>query len=188
MKRAERQHDERVAEERARTSAEWLGLKALLDRRIPESESLVIDMKTPLLRSDVLSDEDKGPTGVADASDVVARYAGVIAQRTGGDAAAVQQHFTELIGKERAATLGINLGKLKVISQPTAGGGTTFAVKLKDQEMIAFARYLASLDHLKFGRSSAESVRQPTAGGSYGSHRNADRSDRRAEREDGAGS
>lgn len=80
MKRAERERRERALEEGARNRGERLALKALLDRRIAA--------------------HGEGPTGVTHLTDVVRRYALVIAWRIGGDAQGIQQHFAQLIGKE----------------------------------------------------------------------------------------
>jgi hypothetical protein len=150
VKRAERERRERALEEHGRQEAERLALKALLDHRIPDSEHLVRAMKHPLLPGE-LAARGAGPTGVTYSSDVVRLYARVIAQRTGGAAQAVQQHFTQLIGKERAARLGINLGKLKVTSQAAEGGGTLVSVVFSDHDSVAVAGYLVSPDHLNLG-------------------------------------
>ncbi len=150
MKRAERERRERQVEDDRRAGAERLALKALLDRRIPDSERLVCDMKHPHLL-DEFAAHGEGPTGVTHSTGVVRCYARVIAQHVGGGAQAVQQHFTQLIGKERAAELGINLGRLQVTSHPAAGGRTTLDVEFRRQDIAAIAGYLISPDHLNLG-------------------------------------
>jgi hypothetical protein len=150
VKRAEKQRLQRAQEERARNAAEWLALKALLDRRIPESGRLVSDMKHPLFLNE-LRGHGSAPTGVTHVTDVVRRYAGVIAQRTNGDAQSVQRHFMELIAKKQAAKLGIDLGKLRVLEQSAPRSGMALSIKVGVREMVAVADYLVSPDHLNFG-------------------------------------
>jgi hypothetical protein len=151
MKRAQKKEWERVyarraAEEHA-VAAEWLAIRALLDHRIPDSGRLVRDMRDPRL-ADELRAHGSGPTGVAHATDVVRRYALIIAGRTGGDAQAVTQHFRQLTGGERAGKLGINTGRLKMSDRTAPDGSRTIDIELSDRDMAAVAGYLASPDHL----------------------------------------
>jgi hypothetical protein len=147
MKRAEKARWERAAEERAREAAEELALKVLLGRRFPDSEHLVRAMKHPLFLTELRA-RGGGPTGVTYTSDVVRRYARVI----GGDAQAVKQHFTQLIGKEQAGKLGINVGKLKISDRPAPRFGTTVDIELlSDHDVVVIAEYLASPGYLDLG-------------------------------------
>jgi hypothetical protein len=107
-------------------------------------------MKHPLLGSEILA-RGKGPSGVTYTTDVVLRYARIIALRTGGDSRAVKQHFTQLIGKEQAAKLGFNVDKLKVSDRSVPDGGSMVDIRLRDQEALAIAAYLVSPDHLNLG-------------------------------------
>jgi hypothetical protein len=164
VKCAERQRRERALEVHGRDEAEWLALKALLDHRIPDSERLVRAVKHPLLLSE-LAAHGTGPTGVMYATDVVRRYARVIAQRTGGTAQAVQQHFTQLIGRERAAELGVNLAKLKVTSRPNESVGAVVDVIFSDRDIAAVAGYLVLPDHLNLGNLPPNPFGSPRVGG-----------------------
>jgi hypothetical protein len=150
MKRAEKAYRERALAERAREAAEELALKALLDHRIPESERLVRDMKHPLFINEFRA-HGIGSTGVTYTNDVVQRYARIIAEHASGDAQVVKQHFQQLIGKEQAAKLGINVGKLKISDRVAPGGGTIVDIKLSDHDVAAIAEYLVSPDHLNLG-------------------------------------
>lgn len=150
MKRAVRERQEQALAEHAREAAELLALQALLDHRIPDSERLVRDMKDPRFL-DELRDRGRGSSGATRASDVVARYSRVIAQRTGGNAESVRQHFTGLIGKQQAADLGVNPGRMKITDRPLARGGVVVQIMLNPQEAVAIAGYLASPQHLNLG-------------------------------------
>jgi hypothetical protein len=151
MKRAQKKYWEGVAARKAAEeqaiAAERLAIRALLDHRIPDSERLVRDMRNPRL-ADELRAHGSGPTRVTHATDVVRRYALIIAGRTGGDAQAITQHFRQLIGEEQAGKLGINTGKLKVSDRTAPDGGRIIDIKLSDHDMAAVAGYLASPDHL----------------------------------------
>jgi hypothetical protein len=154
MKRAEKKYWERVnaqkAAENQAIAAERLAFKALLDQRIPDSEHLVRDMKHPLFINELRA-HGCGPTGVTYTTDVVQRYARIIARYTGGDAQAVTQHFRQLIGEEQAGKLGINVGRLKIANRSAPGGGTIVEIKLSDHDVVAIAEYLVSPDHLNLG-------------------------------------
>lgn len=153
MKRAEKESRQRAFEEHARKvteGAEELALKALLDHRVPDSERLVRAMKHPLFLNELRA-RGNGPTGVAYTADVVRRYARIIAEHASGDAQDIRRHFQQLIGKEQAAKLGINVGKLKISDQPAPGGGTIVDIKLSDHDVVAIAEYLISPDHLNLG-------------------------------------
>jgi hypothetical protein len=126
-----------------RIAAEMLAVKALVDPRIPDGERLVRAMRARPAPDD--------PDACAYAKDVLGRYAAVIAQRTGGDARSVKQHFLELIGAEQAARLGVKIHRLGIAGRTAADGAVLFTVALNDQGICAIADYLASPTHLNLG-------------------------------------
>jgi hypothetical protein len=158
MKRAEKEYRARVSAQQAReaaenqaNAAEHLAIKALLDQRIPDSERLVCDMKHPLVINELRA-HGSGPTGVTYTTDVVQRYARIIATHTGGDAQAVKQHFEQLIRREQAAKLGIDIAKLRISDRATPGGdGTIVDILLSDHDVVAIAEYIVSPDYLNLG-------------------------------------
>lgn len=154
MSRAQRKYWEGVAARRGAEeqadAAERLAIRALLDRRIPESELLVRDMKHPAFLGE-LSAGGSGPTGAGYSAELVRRYAAIIAKHAGGGAQAVHQHLTRLAGRELAGKLGVNVARLKVADQPAPGGGATVSIRLGDREAIALAGYLASPGGLNLG-------------------------------------
>jgi hypothetical protein len=130
--------------------AERLAIRALLDRRIPESELLVRDMRHPAFLAE-LSARGGGLTGAGRSAELVRRYAGIIATHAGGGAQAVREHLTRLAGQEAARRLGVSVARLKVTDQPQPGGGAAVSIRLRDREAIALAGYLALPDGLNFG-------------------------------------
>lgn len=148
--KAGKKRSERITEESFREKAAGLARRTLLDHRIADSGRLVSDMKHPLFLNELQS-RGSGPSGVIYATDVVRRYLRVIAQRTGGDAQAVREHITRLLGNECATRLGVNLRKLKIFDQPAPDGGMTVDIQLSGHDVIVIAGYLALPENLNLG-------------------------------------
>jgi hypothetical protein len=124
--RSHEKHMKHLVHEEHREAANHLAVATLVEDN-PTNARLLEAMKHPLVLNE-LRDKGIGPTESKYSTDILVRYARIIAPKVGGTAEGVKKHFE---------TLGISIGESVFADAMTPSGHTTITIENENHAEIA---------------------------------------------------